>query len=107
MSVYVTNRRNRTPDRTKRSGVTVYIGRPGIFGNPKKDGSRSEQVEFYRKYFCDRIATSASFLKAVGDLVDIAFVTDLYLECWCAPEPCHGDVVKEYIDKAVRTRRGK
>jgi len=31
-------------------------------------------------------------------LARLAKKGDLYLGCWCAPLPCHGDVVKKAIE---------
>jgi hypothetical protein len=65
----------------------VYIGRPSKFGNPfviGKDGNRAQVIEKYRAYLNSR-----------PDLVRAA-VAELRgkdLLCYCAPAPCHGDVL--------------
>jgi hypothetical protein len=33
--------------------------------------------------------------------------SDLLLLCWCAPKACHGDVVKEFVERIVRHNTGK
>lgn len=67
----------------------VYIGRPGPWGNPfmiGRDGTRAEVIEKYRAH-----------LMANPHLIEEAKVQlrDKVLGCWCAPLPCHGDVLVE------------
>ena len=85
----------------------VYIGRAGvvfidnarfpkqssIFANPFKmgrDGTRTEVLEKYKVYIHEKIKNPE-------------FAAQLYalrgknLGCWCAPDPCHGDVLLELI----------
>jgi hypothetical protein len=78
----------------------VYIGRvmpryrlPGSkWGNPfrrGRDGTRAEVIELYRAWLCDQPALMAALPELHGrDLV-----------CWCAPEPCHGDVLLRLANK--------
>jgi len=65
----------------------VYIGRPSKWGNPFKigpDGTREDVIEKFREWIL------------VSTLMD-----DLHelhgkdLVCYCAPLPCHGDVLLE------------
>ena len=70
----------------------VYIGRPSIYGNPFKigrDGDRAEVIEKYRQW-----------LLAQPDLVAHVRreLRGKRLGCWCAPKPCHGDVLAEIAD---------
>ena len=32
---------------------------------------------------------------------------DIYLECYCAPEPCHGDIIKDRLEKRLVKERIK
>lgn len=61
----------------------VYIGRPSKWGNPfvlGRDGNRDEVIRKYEAW----IATT--------DL-DPTELRGKDLVCWCAPLPCHGDVL--------------
>lgn len=92
-------------DRTK----NVYIGRAGVvfvdgvrfpltaslFANPfkiGKDGTREEVLTKYREYMTARLEDS-------DELVDqLLTLRGKNLGCWCAPEPCHGNVLVELME---------
>ena len=65
----------------------VYIGRPSPWGNPfeiGRHGSRSDVIALYIAYLHDNpelVARARQELEG-KDLV-----------CWCAPAPCHGDIL--------------
>lgn len=72
-------------------GMRAYVARPSKFGNPFKigtDGTRAEVIEKFRQHFFSRpdLMEAAKALK--GKL----------LGCWCAPEPCHAQVLADYAD---------
>lgn len=72
-----------------------YIGRGSIFGNPFKigeDGTREEVIEKYRVWFYDRLSWDAYFKHRVESL------RGCILGCFCKPQACHGDIIKEYLD---------
>jgi hypothetical protein len=61
----------------------IYVGRPTKWGNPfviGKDGTREEVVAKYEAW----LPTSG---------LDPAELRGWDLVCWCAPEPCHADVL--------------
>ena len=77
------------------AGCDVYIGRPSIFGNPfhiGRDGTREEVIAKYRACAVERMATDPKFAAAVHGL------RGKRLGCFCAPLPCHGDVLVELAD---------
>ena len=68
----------------------VYIGRPTRWGNPFKigrDGDRATVIDKYRRWI-----TSMGLEKDLHELVGKR------LACWCAPLPCHGDVLAELAE---------
>lgn len=72
----------------KKEPYDVYIGRPSKWGNPfsiGKDGSRQEVIAKYRAWIASQPALLASLHELRGKT----------LGCWCAPNECHGDVLKE------------
>ena len=65
---------------------SVYVGRPGKWGNPfieGRDGDRDQVVELYRKW----IMSQSQLLRDLDDLRGRDLV------CYCAPRACHGDVL--------------
>lgn len=71
----------------------VYVGRPTKWGNPYKveqDGSREEVIEKYRGFLIREIAHSH---------LNIQELRGKDLVCWCAPLPCHADVLLELANK--------
>lgn len=72
----------------------VYIGRGSIFGNPFKigqDGTREEVIDKYMDYFYKKLE-EPNFRKAIEDL------KGKKLGCYCHPEKCHGDIIKQYLE---------
>ena len=72
----------------KRERYDVYIGRPSKWGNPfhiTKRLSREAVVDSYREW----IQAQPGLLAALPEL------RGKTLGCWCAPLPCHGDVLVE------------
>jgi len=79
----------------KRDLYDVYIGRPSKWGNPfkvGKDGKRGECIKLYKEWLC---------FPAQKDLrLDIkAELCGKILGCWCAPNPCHGDILAEIANE--------
>jgi hypothetical protein len=87
----------------------VYIGRPSILGNPftykpSKHATyllptRDACLREYRKWLYRRIEDGD---RAIIDAL-LAIPDDANLVCWCAPLPCHGDVI---VDAVKRLRSG-
>ena len=66
----------------------VYVGRPSKWGNPfaiGKDGTREEVIEKF-----------AAFTTLTDE--DIEELRGKNLVCWCAPLPCHGDVLLRWAN---------
>lgn len=69
----------------------IYIGRPSKWGNPfmiGRDGDRDDVIEKYKAW----IKTQEQLLDSLREL------KDKVLGCYCAPLPCHGDILKELIE---------
>lgn len=77
----------------KKEKHDVYIGRPTKWGNPYtigKDGTREEVIIKYAEY-----------LERHPELLDAAKkeLKGKILGCWCAPNPCHGDILLEVCNE--------
>lgn len=88
---------------------TEYIGRGSPLGNPysHRQGTKAEHVvptvedaiTAYRAWLIARIQDGDGVVVPELDrLAQIALNTGtLNLRCYCAPKPCHGEVIKEVI----------
>ena len=71
---------------------SVYVGRPSKWGNPFKigrDGTREEVIAEYA-YWIER---QSQLMDDLGELRGKDLV------CWCAPLPCHADILLEMANK--------
>ena len=85
----------------------IYVGRPskgvdGKFGNPIIPGLRCEEclithtkeedtLNCFRKYFIRKISKDIYFKE------DILSLKGKRLGCFCAPKPCHSDIIIDYL----------
>lgn len=79
--------------RSQAESDLVYVGRPSKWGNPFKigeDGTREEVVERYRTWIQEQPELMA----------DLHTFKGRTLGCYCAPLPCHADVLAELADAA-------
>ena len=88
----VYNKRNRLQPKPLDA---VYVGRPSTWGNPFKegrDGTREDVIKRFEVYARDRLAKEPKWLDPLKgkDLI-----------CWCAPEPCHADVLIQLANDEV------
>lgn len=73
----------------------VNVARPSLFGNPfkiDKHGSRDQVIEQYRTYFKNRVKSDATFRDQLSQIMSAPA-----LVCWCAPEACHAEVIRDYL----------
>ena len=72
----------------------VYIGRPSKWGNPFLPVGRSESARL-ASIICYR-----SWILTQQHLIDdLHELRGKRLGCYCAPKPCHGDVLVEMAEK--------
>jgi len=83
--------------------LPIRIDRSSVLGNPyvlKKESDREEVIAKYELHLRDR-------LKNPKDPITIEFyrilalskTTNLSLMCWCAPKPCHGEVIVRLLQE--------
>jgi hypothetical protein len=93
---------------------TIYVGRPGRWGNPFIVSAEPDRLEHYADFSknvdlwqgwpCkDRAAAVAAYRKMVAPTLskeDIRELRGKNLACWCAiGKPCHADVLLEIANK--------
>lgn len=73
----------------------VYIGRPSKWGNPYSD-KHGTLNEFYVPTREEAISAYRGWIAGQTNLLaDLHELRGKTLGCWCAPLPCHGDVLLE------------
>ncbi|WOF45576.1 DUF4326 domain-containing protein (plasmid) [Sphingopyxis indica] len=83
-----------------RSGVptgAVYIGRGSKWGNPfriGRDGDRATVIAKYARW----LASQVHLLRALDELRGRDLV------CFCAPLPCHGDLLRRLANASREER---
>ena len=76
----------------------VYVGRPGPYGNPFVIGRDGDRDEVIAKY-ADWLATQPGLIaRAQRELAGKDLV------CFCAPKPCHGDVLMAIANEPALDR---
>jgi hypothetical protein len=80
-----------------REPYDVYIGRGSIWGNPfviGPDGDRDQVIRKYEKH----LAGSPHLIVRLPEL------RGKTLGCFCAPQACHGDVLKRWAEQEPPAR---
>ena len=90
----------------------VYVGRKcrkfegSILGNPFKigrDGNRDEVIEKYRQWLWTEINRKGEVWEELLELLEkYKLWGDMVLVCWCAPQACHGDVIKRCLEWLIK-----
>lgn len=94
----------------KHHGATgVYIGRGSPLGNEvpidnSVGDTRAVVIQKYRIWLNDKILRGdEQVCDALNDIAEKSLTSDgVKLQCFCAPRACHGDVIKEVIEKALK-----
>jgi len=79
-------------NKTKNPPFDIYVGRPSVWGNPfviGPDGTRTEVIAKYEEYIRSRPDLMAQVKELKGKV----------LACYCAPLPCHGDVLAKLAEE--------
>lgn len=72
----------------------VYVGRPSPYGNPfiiGKDGTREEVIKKFEDWLLNK-----------ADILYYRIREELAgkdLVCWCAPKPCHADILLRIVNE--------
>jgi len=96
----------------KKSSYDVYIGRGSVLGNPythlKYTPTKAKYlvidrwtaIDEYRKYINKEIENNnMQIINTLKSIYEMSLKHDVYLCCYCKPQSCHGDVIKEIIER--------
>lgn len=84
-----------------------YIGRGSPLGNPwpiQGLDTREIVIARYKVYLRQQIENgNQEVINELERLGNIAITTgSLNLQCFCSPQLCHGDVIKEVLENAIQ-----
>ena len=81
----------------------IPIGKGTIFENPYPSTlGRRRQILHYQKDFQELMTWNSGLKRAVDNLVEKVYAGhNVVLGCFCAPRPCHGHIIKEYVEDQV------
>lgn len=105
---------NRTKETHDDDPNNFRIFRPSILGNPYthiKDKQtltiylvkdRDEAIDMYSHYFDIMYGSNVEFTREVDAIYEkYKNGEEVYLECYCSPLRCHGDIIKEKLEKRL------
>src|SRR5881394_1317672 len=86
----------RVVNRKETQVYDVYVGRPSPWGNPYKIGqivdgrrlTRADVLAYYERWLLSQPTLLAKLPELRGKV----------LACWCAPLPCHGNILARLAD---------
>lgn len=91
-----------------------YIGRGSILGNPYthiKDKKtlalyvvkdRDEAISKYSSYYDVMYGSNKEFTKTIDEIYEkYKNGETIYLECYCKPLPCHGDIIAQKLQQRL------
>ena len=81
----------------------MYCARPTALGNPYpmlSPDDRYSVIHLYKQWFNREVKRkNPAVLDQLEDIRDLALEHDhVYLECFCAPLPCHCDEIKSFME---------
>ncbi len=97
----------------------IYRG-GSILGNPYTDkpldktraifhvANRDEAIARYDSYFDMMYGTNEAFTELIDEIYEkYKNGEDVYLECYCKPLPCHGDIIAKKLQQRLLKEKMK
>ena len=97
-----------------------YIGRGSPLGNPFTFGAvksnlaklqlktREDAIKAYKLYFREMYGKDDEITKAFDEIYEhYKNGEDIYLQCFCKPKACHGDVIAEELQRKLIMEKRK
>lgn len=85
--------------------MDIMQSKGSTLGNPfynRSDLSRAQRIEHFRSWLGEQLYTNIKVREVIYHLTTLhAQNINIALMCCCKPKPCHGDVIKSYIEAAI------
>lgn len=83
------------------------VDRKTPLGNPfemknKSNEERNRVCDEYEKWFAERLkGIDTPFIRCLNSLAQLIVggYTRIYLLCWCAPQRCHSETIRAFIER--------
>lgn len=79
----------------------IPVHRPHALGNPflmRHEDERASVIRQYKDWF-DAHLYDVKMQQAIRDIIELMLADgEVELSCFCAPKPCHADVIKQFIE---------
>ena len=88
----------------KKDPYDIYIGRPSVFGNPWRGsscGGRRQAISNYRAWLVGEKFTTFRQAQRNAILKRMPSLRGQVLGCYCAPLPCHGNILVDLANTGV------
>lgn len=97
MAILVVNKKTH-----KQCNDDVYVGRPAPLGNPfamKTEADRAKVIKQYEEWLNAHWNWPGprDQLQMLKHRVILGM--NIHLVCWCAPLPCHADIIKRVVEE--------
>lgn len=85
----------------------VYVGRPSKWGNPFEIGKDAKGVYWNRQDVINLYEAWLQSNEKEGLMLELHELKGKDLVCWCAPLPCHADILLELANKTDEAKIGE
>ena len=88
--------------------ISSQLGNPFTHGGKRTSLAKlsfptaKQAIEAYELFFDKMYGTNDEFTKAFDDIYEVyKSGKDIYLGCWCAPNPCHAEIIAKKLQQKL------
>jgi uncharacterized protein DUF4326 len=93
-------------DRHIYKGSGIYVGREmpylglagSVLGNRCGGRTREERIANFRRDLWGKMKRREKEYWELKRIAELALHEDIILICWCAPKPCHAEVIRDAVE---------
>ena len=95
-------------DETPKNPWDIRVDRTSALGNPyvmNTEEDRDVVIDRYFEWFYSSLSTTEVYYELLCLRMIYNKYEKLNLFCWCAPNRCHADIIREYLIREEERRR--